>query len=203
MSSPENSASVNPYAVSYVPYDETLEPQFDSSSEFGIYRSEKLLVVHASVVLPSRCIKTNEPTEIRVRRNFYWHHPAVFLLIIAGVLAYVIAAIVTRKQAVLDIPISLAQRGRWRRNLVILWMLVIASFAIMIGGVTMTDSNDETVGPAIIISCVSGVICFLSSLVFGTTACSLMTVKKIDGDWIWLRGAGPAFLNSFPTWQGK
>ena len=54
-------------------------------------------------VFPHRCVKCNEPTEPpNKRRTVYWHHPAVYVLLLVYVIVYIIVAVIVRKTAKID-----------------------------------------------------------------------------------------------------
>ena len=59
----------------------------------GLYCKGRVLVMHKRAVLPDRCVKSNQPAEgRRLRRNLYWHHPAIYLTILISLLIYIICA---------------------------------------------------------------------------------------------------------------
>lgn len=59
-----------------------------------------MLVCTPGADLPPRCVKCNAPADISPRRYiFHWHHPAIYLALLMGVLPYLILAIVLRKRS--------------------------------------------------------------------------------------------------------
>ncbi len=84
-----------------------------------LHRKGKQLVVELGAVFPDRCLKCNAPAEgFKKRFNVSWHHPALYLLVLLGLLIYVIVALVVRKTARLDIPLCPRHRAL-RRNLML------------------------------------------------------------------------------------
>jgi hypothetical protein len=82
------------------------------------------------VVLPRLCVRCGAAANGRpVEKMFYWHHPAIYLLIFAGLLIYAIVAIVVRKGMKVRVPLC-AQHAQRRSVLVTLaWVLPLVGFA--------------------------------------------------------------------------
>ena len=128
------------------------EPLFgadDRRQSYGLSRQGKTLVREKDAELPNRCVKSNEPTQRRLKRSLSWHHPALILLVFAGVLIYVIVALVMRKQATIHIGLSDAWFQKRRRTILISWGIVLLSIGLFAIGITMTDKGDA--GPALIL----------------------------------------------------
>ena len=61
----------------------------------------------------------NAPAEGYTKKfNLSWHHPALYLIVLAGVLIYVIVALIVRKTARVNIPLCPAHRAK-RRNIIL------------------------------------------------------------------------------------
>ena len=85
MSLPEN-----PYDPPVVPVAADVTYATEVIDDRGLWRKGSLLVMHKMAPLPNRCVKCNVPTERRLKRVLSWHHPAIFLSLLAGLLIYVI-----------------------------------------------------------------------------------------------------------------
>lgn len=81
---------------------------------YGLWRKGNILVMHKNVQLPDRCVKSNAPTNRRLKRNLSWHHPAVFLSILISPLIYIILALILRKTA--NIYIGLSDEHVWLKG---------------------------------------------------------------------------------------
>jgi hypothetical protein len=62
-----------------------------SSVEFvpegGAWRDGEVVVLDRKGLLPPRCVKCNEPAEEPVRTSkVYWHHPAIYLMVLLNIL---------------------------------------------------------------------------------------------------------------------
>ena len=147
-----------------------------------------LLVVRKGATLPPVCVKCNEPAEGKpIRRNFSWHHPALFLLVLAGVLVYAIVALVVQKKG--TVYVSLCARHRGRRL-----MMGMTAGALAFGGLaTLIFAGVIGRGwPAL-----AGGGMLLVGLILAV-ANQTLTAKRIDDHFLWLRGTGRAFLANFP-----
>lgn len=78
-------AQPNPYAAPREPTE--FDPQVLAAAPFaGLWRQGNLLVMHKAAPFPNICLKSNLPATHRLTRNLSWHHPALVLLVLAGVL---------------------------------------------------------------------------------------------------------------------
>ena len=82
-------SDVNPYAAPQggSPFGANPnQPQWQApapAAEAGVWRDGRLLVMHKSAQLPDRCVKSNQPADGRLLRKMYWHHPLIFLSLLA------------------------------------------------------------------------------------------------------------------------
>jgi hypothetical protein len=68
---------------------------------WGAWREGDVLVLSKQHhVLPDRCVKCNAPAAgHRWEKRLYWHHPLIYLSLLAGALIYVVIALIARKEA--------------------------------------------------------------------------------------------------------
>ena len=159
----------------------------------GMWRDGTTLVLARTAVLPRRCVKCGKATSLSLRRQLYWHHPAIALLIFAGVLTYVIVALIVRKRFDLDVPIC--EQHRFRRQL--LMGLGFATLVPAIGAGVFGVLRQSGLAFAI-----AG-LCLLLGLVLSAVAGgSLISPRKIDDSFAWLRGVHRDLLTGLPTWPG-
>ena len=185
----------NPYAVSSN-FPMGTSPNADYRN--AIYQSNGLLVMHKQAVLPNRCIKSNEPTEERLKRSLNWHHPAFYLLILFNLIVYAIVALIIRKSAVIQIPLSATFKKRRIRNMMIAWLSVLSGIVCLVLGLALADSR-TTQTPAVFLIILFPVLLLFGAL-FGLFGCRVISAKKIDEHFVWMRGVSPAFRDSFPEW---
>lgn len=156
----------------------------------GIWRDGDALVVHRNALLPDRCVKCNAPAGgDRLRRKFAWHHPAIYLLILAGLLVYAIVALIVQKKAVLDLGICVEHRKQRRMLLLVAWGLLAAGIILIPVAVRMGSG---------FVALISGAS-FLGALVTGYLVSNWITVSKIDDSYVWLGKVDAAYRADYPA----
>ncbi len=188
---PSQTTSFNPYAVGSV-----LPAAGPSAGNAGsIFQSGKWLVVHKTAQLPGRCIKSNEPTDSRLKRKLYWHHPAVYLAILFNLIVYAVIALAIRKSAQFDIPLAPRYKQRRIRNILIAWAMVFAGIGIFILAAVMARPNSPSALLFLLVP-----IFIIGGALVGIFGCRVVYAKKIDDHYVWLGGTCDAFRAQFPVW---
>jgi hypothetical protein len=160
----------------------------------GVWRDNDTLVMTKDALLPDQCVKCNAPTHgFRLKRNLSWHHPALALLIFAGLIIYLIVAVAVSKRATVHIGIC-AEHLQKRRNLLIVGWAMLA-----IGLITPVIAfANEYVGIALL-----GMLLVVVSAVWLVLVARVVKVKTIDDRYVWLKGIDPNYLAQFPSLQGQ
>jgi hypothetical protein len=83
--------------------------------------------------LPAVCMKCGEPATTTVRRTFAWTPPWVPIIILAGLIPYIIVAIILRKTMRVYAPMCSAHAGHWRNRSLFIWLTFLALVVICIG----------------------------------------------------------------------
>lgn len=157
-----------------------------------LWRSGKVLVAKHDAVLPDRCVKCNAPATRRLPRKLYWHHPAVFLLILCSILIYLVVAIIVRKRANIDIGLCQAHFERRKRDILISWVAALLGIGMIVAAV-MYESGLAGVGGAVVL---------IGSLVYAAVVTPMVSPKRIDREQVFLKGACKEFLEGLPEWTG-
>ena len=168
----------------------------ESNSE-DIWRAGNLLVMRRDAQLPDRCIKTNQPANgKRFKATLYWHHPAIYLLILINLLVYAIVAIIVRKKAVVYVGVT--ERTLQARRKAILWGWVsgIAGFILFVFAASL-QSESAMLGLLLL-----GAALILGGLIVGTAKATLVRVERIEDEYIWIRGVTREYLARLPQWKG-
>jgi len=160
----------------------------------GVWRQGNLVVMHKNAPLPARCIKSNEPTALRLKRHLSWHPPWIFVLIIAGLLWYVIVALVMRKQATIHIGLSEDWMAHRRNRIIAAWMAALTGVLMFIGGIALIEPMED----AGVILMLTGIATFFIAIVAGATLSRMVQVSRMTDTHIWLRGCCSEFRNSLP-----
>lgn len=149
------------------------------------WRAGKTLVILQGTQFPCRCVKCNEPAEAPIApRTVYWHPPAWYLLILAGVLIYAVVALVIRKKATV-LP-GLCARHRRRR-----WGWIAAGWLGPVAGIAIMAAGG---GAAV----AAGVLVALVSVVLAMSQAQVVTARRIDDWYVHLDGCGEPFLAGLP-----
>ena len=166
----------------------------------GLWRDGKLLVVRKTVELPDRCVKSNQPANgYRLTRKMYWHHPAIFLSIFAGLLIYVILALVLRKHAEVRIGLSDEWVSKRRFAIITGWGLSLGSIGLFVGSIMA----ERILGDAVPWCVVLSVVVFFGGIIYGLIRSRMVAAARITDDMAWLKGVHPEFLAELPEWHGR
>jgi hypothetical protein len=164
----------------------------------GIWRRGDQLITGRDVQLPDTCIRCNEPGVKRLRRHVYWHEPWVYILILPGLLIYAIVALALRKKATYTCTLCEKHAKRRTTHILIGWVIALSGVGFIVLGVM--GANDafgrdlrDVGGMGIIL----GIVTLLAAAIYSIITMPLLKPKKIDEQYAYLSGAGPAFLANF------
>lgn len=186
----------NPYQSPVV--QATLAPQsvVAQAADAGVWRQGRLLVMHKRATLPPRCVKTNQPAERWLTRGLSWHHPALILTVFAGVMVYVLLALLLRKTARIRIGLTETRFARRRLHLAISWGAGLLGFGLI--GASIAFS--ATLRDATPLVAIGGFVLLVGALIYGQLATRMVAPKKIDDHYVWLSGVCSEYLDQLPEW---
>jgi hypothetical protein len=82
------------------------------------------------VPLPQPCVKCGAPANGKpVTKTFSWHHPAFYLLILAGLLVYVIVVAIVRKSMRMSVPLCARHAQRRSTAVTLAWVIPLVGIA--------------------------------------------------------------------------
>ncbi len=186
------SSSENPYAP---PLTEPIVYDAQIVDDQWLWRKGNILVMRKGSQLPARCVKSNQPTDRRLKRSLYWHHPAIYLSILISIWIYIILALILRKSATIYVGLSDEWFAKRHRAMFIGWLLVLAGIAMFVLGVGTVDRSDAF--PWLL---VAGPLVFLGGAIYGLLAARMVAPERISDDYVWLKGIHPSFLADLPEW---
>ena len=160
-----------------------------ASTGANAWRSGMSLVTVSGTALPVRCAKCGGPVTGRhIPRTLYWHQPWVYLLIFVSLPVYVIVSLIVRKKARLSIPVC--EEHRRKRYVAILggWLLAVLGFV----GFVATIVRDNPVW------LLSGMVLVVAGGILGVWKGMLVSARKIDGDYVWVKGFSKEYLDTLP-----
>jgi hypothetical protein len=160
----------------------------------AVWRMDRTLVMARETALPDRCVKCNAPANgRRLRRRLSWHHPAIYLIILCGLLVYVIVALIIRKQAVIEIGLCERHWTKRKWSILIAWMMVVGGLGLLAGGVAGGSTMDGALGAVLV----------LAALFYSAITTPMVTAKRIDDKHVWLGGVCRRYLDTLPKWSGS
>lgn len=161
----------------------------------GLWRKGKILVMRRNAQLPNRCVKSNQPTDLRLQRNLQWHHPMIALTILIGLLVYIILAVILTKKATIHIGLSDEWFAKRRQAILIGWVTALGSIALGVIGIVMVDQVPAC-GWLILV----GFITFFVGIIYGAVCARMVSPSRIDDEYVWLKGVCPEYLAELPDW---
>ncbi|HTN74874.1 MAG TPA: hypothetical protein VL096_06490 [Pirellulaceae bacterium] len=164
----------------------------------GLWRQDKLLVMRKDALLPDRCVKSNQPTKRRLKRNLVWYPKWLLITLLGGWLPYVILVLVLQKKATIQIGLTEEWLSRRWQRIGIAWGLVLLGFALFAGGIAMLDQVEVLGG----VMMLSAIFMLLGGAIYGLMSARMVYPKKIDDRFVWLQGVAPEYLAELPIWTG-
>jgi hypothetical protein len=131
-----------------------------------------------------------------VKRKLTWHHPAVFLALLANLLVYALLAIILSKKATIYIGLSDRWFAKRRRAILIGWGMVLAAVGMFAAGIASANRRDDMAGLLFF----GAFVVFLFGAIYGLIAARMVAPARITDDYVWLKGVHPDFLASLPVW---
>lgn len=162
------------------------------AEEAGVWRDGRILIMSKTARLPDYCIKCGIAANgFHLTRNLSWHHPALYLLIFAGLLIYAIVAMIVRKSAKIEISMCQDHIRKHRTAVAVGWLVFLSGVAFIVFAIA-----EESGGSALF-----GIALVLASAIYSTFV-KVVRVKKIDDNFVWLPGIDESFLARLPSLNG-
>lgn len=159
-----------------------------------IWRKGKSLVMRRDAVFPDCCVYCNDSANgYRLKRTYYWHHPALYLLILtpfAPLILYFIVSVLTRKSVTVAVPLCRRHHRRLVLKRLIALGIFMASLAFLAAGINFTSG----------VLAVLALATFVGALVGAGFADRVLAATRIDETQVVFSGTGSAFREEFPEW---
>jgi len=177
----------NPYAPS--PASLKVGRPTGAEKSADVWRDGSLLVLRHGALLPMRCVKCNEDAgEPIKKRKLYWHHSGIYAIILINVVIYAVVAMIVRKSAVVYPGLCDEHLKRRRWVIGLSWLGVLVGIAVMLGGLAQ---DRDLVGAL-------GIVMLFITIVLGMILSRIVYPKRIDKEYVRLKGCGAEFLDSLP-----
>lgn len=160
----------------------------------GVWRMDPHVVVRKGAVLPAACIKCGAPPAGRpYRRRLSWHDPVLYVLILAGLLVYVIVALIVRKTGTVDVCLCARHRSNRNKRTLAAWLALVGGIGLFVGGCVL-----EAVAPMLL-----GVAMLFASPIPAAINSRMVVSTRIDDYYITLSGVEPNYLALLPWADGR
>jgi hypothetical protein len=144
-----------------------------------------------AAMLPPLCVKCGAPANGKpVMKTFYWHHPALYLIILAGVLIYVIVAMIVRKSMKVSVPVCAHHAQRRSTAVMLAWVLPLIGLV----DVFVLPSFNVDGG---LVALITMVLIFTGIIIWAVVGLPIRP-KRIDQYSGEFSGFCEAFLQQFP-----
>jgi hypothetical protein len=153
----------------------------------GVWQDHKKVVLHLSAPLPERCFKCNSSQDVTKKVYTLTHYPvsSLFTAVLVGFARY--------KKVGIEAGLCAAHRARRRQEkLVGVYMLLTATVMFFLG-IAIQGLFALLVGSFILFAVGCIYLAFLGDP---------LSIAKIKGPYIWLKGADDNYLNALPPWRG-
>jgi hypothetical protein len=186
----------NPYTPSRASLDAGAEGLQQASGGTTLWREGKVAVLLRQASLPQRCVKCNEAAQLPSKsRLVYWHHPALYLLLLLNILVYALVAAIVRKKVRVAPGLCTRHKRRRRRVIAAAWGGVALSIVLVWSG--MSGALDHG------LAAILGSLVLLVSLIIAIAGSRIVYAGRIDDTYLRLKGCGAAFLASLPQLPGS
>jgi hypothetical protein len=149
--------------------------------------------------LPDVCIVCGDVARESTRQTFRWCPEWVIVLILAGVLVWVIVAMILTKTMVVYAPVCEAHRGHWFKRTLLNWLLVLGGIAaIVLGFVALAVmENDPNLRDLAFLGPLLGVLTFIGTLIAAVIVSrTAIRPTEITDDDIQLTGVNEEFVEA-------
>lgn len=168
-----------------------------------LFRERQLLVIRKGATLPPRCLFTNRPSEDILKRELTWHPRWLYVVaFIPGPLFYILAAVIVRQKARLELPFT--YEALQRRRLVLLrgWIGGLTGVALWLSVPILAVVNNW--GDMLAATGAStGLGLIMISWFLTSRYSSIVVPTRITKKFVWLRGVHPDYLADLPDFPGE
>jgi hypothetical protein len=162
----------------------------------GVWRDGKKLVMHKQAFLPDRCVKCNAPTNgAYLHRKLSWLHPACKIAILFGLIGWIIYAILSasmKKKAEVDFGLCEQHTNSRKTHMTMGWAMVI------FGGFLFFLAFSTESGAMILL----GIVLLIAGAIVASLAYGVVTVTKMDDQYVWMSRVNQDYLANFPSSNG-
>jgi hypothetical protein len=186
-------------------FDQTI----DHSTATAWRQNDQLVVSRNQPTLPDRCVKCNSATSGRLRKKYYWTHPAWLLVLLTGFgwPLYFMVYFITRKGVELQLPLCDQHFSKRRRDLNLGWglgVLGVVLLCAMAGTASHPDTNTGNPVSAVLpLLALFAVPLMIGGAVYGIFVSNVVRIKRIDDLHAWFGSVNRDFLATMPDFPNR
>lgn len=145
-----------------------------------VFMQDACLLVPREYEFPPICFKTGETSDLSapITRKLTWYHPAWALLIIINFLIFLVVVLCIQKRAKITFYLTEQKRQQRRIRLMINWFIFLSAAPLFYGGIVFEDYMAYGI--------LAAIAAVLTSLVLAATWTRLVTVRRIDDQFVHL-----------------
>ena len=177
----------NPYQA---PASDVIPKINNDAESLSCWTEGKYLVMPIEKgTLPHRCVRCNAPVDGLIKtRKLYWHHPALYLLILISILVYAVAAIIVRKKIVVQPGLCDEHENKRIKG-------IYLSLGVFFTSILLLFISTTNVVPSQLFFGI-GIIGLLVGILLYAITSKILTVNKIKGNLVYFSKCGQPFLDS-------
>ncbi len=158
-----------------------------------------LVTLRKNARLPSRCIKTNRPTDLSIDRTLCWHSPSFYLLFVRFLPFYLMLYPFIRKTALIKVPITEEVLRTRKASLCIAWLVGLGSPLLSILAYRNLDRETLRHGSVLLLALL--LVVPMLSAGFGLISTRVIRARKMDEQFVWIEGVCDDYLDQLPPWN--
>lgn len=171
-----------------------------STDQAEIWRDGKLLVMRKGAELPYRCIKTNAPADVWLKRDLSWAPLWVLVMLALSLPIGLVCYLIVGKRAKIRIGLCEQRRAARIRAICVAWGLVLLGVGLLFYG--LASANGVPASPLWWLVPAGG-LTIGAGVIVGMSLPGVIVTRRISENHIWLKGVHPDYLASFPEFPGE
>ncbi|MFM7163133.1 MAG: hypothetical protein ACKO3P_22510 [Planctomycetaceae bacterium] len=171
-----------------------------SADAAGIWREGRLLVMRKDAELPYRCIKTNTPADVWLKRDLSWAPWWVLVMLALSLPIGLVCYLIVGKRAKIRIGLCEQRRAARIRAICVAWGLVLLGVGLLFYG--FASANGVPPSPLWWLVA-AGVLTIWTGIIVGMSLPGVIVARRISENYIWLKGVHPDYLAEFPEFLGE
>ena len=158
------------------------------------WRDGDLVVTIAGTTLTGRCVMCNSVESLsHTSSALHWHPRWVYALLLLTPIAYLVGLLATQKSAWVAVSVCARHRNLRSTMSAVSWLFLLITLGIGIAAGLYSS---------VVLMTIAGAVLAASAISFRRQWIPL-SVAKMEGDYVWLRGGGREFVDGLPEFDHR